>query len=83
VLFSTLSGSAVCSIIHRPFSLETKYRKSMEMSFFAWNMGMSFFGMPLAQTWLARTRYHDKDAILVTNEKGSSQRRARAGLIYS
>jgi len=47
------------------------------------NMGMSFFGMPLAQTWLARTKYHDKDAILVTNKKRYSQSRARAGLIYS
>ena len=55
--------------------------------------GMSFFGMPLAQTWLARTQYNAKDAILVTNEKCYSQRRAsrsrpglgtgRAGLIYS
>jgi len=56
---------------------------SMEMSFFAWNMEMSFFGMPLAQTWLARTQYHVKDAILIANEKRYSQRRARAGLIYS
>ena len=55
----------------------------MEMSFFAWNMEMSFFGMPLAQTWLARTQYHAKDAILVKNEKRYSKRRARAGLIYS
>ena len=56
---------------------------SMEMSFFAWNMEMSFFGMPLAQTWLARTQYHAKDAILIANEKRYSQHRARAGLIYS
>jgi len=56
---------------------------SMEMSFFAWNMEISFFGMPLAQTWLARTQYHAKDAILIANEKRYSQRRARAGLIYS
>jgi len=56
---------------------------SMEMSLFAWNMEMSFFGMPLAQTWLARTQYHAKDAILIANEKRYSQRRARAGLIYS
>jgi len=56
---------------------------SMEMSFFAWNMEMSFFGMPLAQTWLARTQYHVKDAILIANEKRYSQHRARAGLIYS
>ena len=66
---------------------------SMEMSFFAWNMGKSFFGMPLAQTWLARTQYHAKDAILIANEKRYSQRRAsrshpglgtgRAVLIYS
>ena len=42
---------------------------SMEMSFFAWNMEMSFFGMPLAQTWLARTQYNATDAILVKNEK--------------
>ena len=65
---------------------------SMEVSFFTWNMEMSFFGMPLAQTWLARTQYNAKDAILVTNEKRYSQRRAsrsrpglgtgRAGLIY-
>ena len=47
------------------------------------NMGMSFFGMPLAQTWLARTQYHAKDAILIANEKRYSKRRARAGLIYS
>ena len=53
------------------------------MSFFSWNMEMSFFGMPLAQTWLARTQYHAKDAILIANEKRYSQRRARAGLIYS
>jgi hypothetical protein len=54
---------------------------------------MSFFGMPLAQTWLVRTQYNAKDAILVKNEKRYSQRRAsrsrpglgtgRAGLIYS
>ena len=56
---------------------------SMEMSFFSWNMEMSFFGMPLAQTWLARTQCHAKDAILVKNEKRYSKRRARAGLIYS
>jgi len=59
------------------------FHGSMEMSFFAWNMGMSFFGMPLAQTWLARIQYHAKDAILIANEKRYSQRRARAGLIYS
>jgi len=63
------------------------------MSFFAWNMEMSFFGMPLAQTWLARTQYHAKDAILIANEKRYSKRRAsrsrtglgtgRACLIYS
>jgi hypothetical protein len=46
-------------------------------------MEMSFFGMSLAKTWLARTQYHDKDAILITNEKRYSRRRARAGLIYS
>jgi hypothetical protein len=39
-------------------------------------MEMSFFGMPLAETWLARTQYHAKDAILVKNEKRYSQRRA-------
>jgi hypothetical protein len=55
----------------------------MEMSFFAWNMGMSFFGMPLAQTWLVMTQYNAKDAILIKNEKCYYQRRARAGLIYS
>jgi hypothetical protein len=27
---------------------------SIAMSFFSWNMGMSFFGMPLAETCLAR-----------------------------
>jgi hypothetical protein len=27
--------------------LKTEYGKSMEMSFFAWNMAMSFFGMPV------------------------------------
>jgi hypothetical protein len=54
----------------------------MEVSFFAWNMEMSFFGMPLAQTWLARTQYHAKDAILVTNKKRYSQRRARAEALY-
>ena len=47
------------------------------------SMEMSFFGMPLAQTWLARTQYHAKDAILIANEKMYSKRRARAGLIYS
>ena len=56
-------------------------------------MEMSFFGMPLAQTWLARTQYHAKDAILIKNEKRYSKRRAsrsrtglgtgRAGLIYA
>jgi len=51
--------------------------------FFAWNMEMSFFGMPLAQTWLASIQCHTKDAILVANEKRYSKRRARAGLIYS
>jgi len=69
------------------------FHGSMEMSFFAWNMGMSFFGMPLAQTWLARIQYHAKDAILIANEKRYSKRCAsrsrpglgtgRAGLIYS
>jgi hypothetical protein len=29
------------------------------------SMEMSFFGMPLAQTWLARTQYNAKDAILI------------------
>jgi len=62
---------------------ERNLLRSMEMSFFAWNMEMSFFGMPLAQTWLARTQYHAKDAILISNEKRYSKRRARAGLIYS
>jgi len=62
---------------------EKNFTLSMEMSSFAWNMGMSFFGMPLAQTWLARTQYNAKDAILIKNEKCYSQRRARAGLIYS
>jgi len=33
---------------------ERNLLRSMEMSFFAWNMEMSFFGMPLAETWLAR-----------------------------
>jgi len=47
------------------------------------SMEMSFFGMPLAQTWLARTQCHAKDAILIANEKRYSKRRARAGLIYS
>jgi len=47
------------------------------------NMEMSFFGMPLAQTWLARNQCHTKDAILIANEKRYSKRRARAGLIYS
>jgi hypothetical protein len=47
------------------------------------SMEMSFFGMPLAQTWLARTQYNAKDAILFANEKRYSQSRARAGLIYS
>ena len=80
---------------HEPFGpeLEAEWRfrvigernllRSMEMSFFAWNMGMSFFGMPLAQTWLARTQYNATAAILFENEKRYSQRRARAGLIYS
>ena len=72
---------------------ERNYTLSMVMSFFAWNMEMSFFGMPLAQTWLARIQCHAKDAILVKNEKRYSKRRAsrsrpglgtgRAGLIYS
>jgi len=72
---------------------ERNCNMSMEMSFVAWNMGMSFFGMPLAQTWLARTQYHATDAILIANEKRYSKRRAsrsrtglgtgRAGLIYS
>jgi len=57
--------------------------KSTEMSFFSWNMEMSFFGMPLAQTWLARIQYHAKDAILIANEKRYSKLCARAGLIYS
>jgi len=48
---------------------ERNLLRSMEMSFFAWNMEMSFFGMPLAQTWLARTQYNAKDAILVKNKK--------------
>jgi len=46
------------------------------MSFFGWSMEISFFGMPLAGTWLARTQYHAKDAILVTNDKRYYQRRA-------
>ena len=46
-------------------------------------MEMSFFGMPLAQTWLARIQYHAKDAILIANEKRYSKLCARAGLIYS
>ena len=55
----------------------------MEMSLFAWSMEMSFFGMPLAQTWLARTQYNAKDAILIANEKRYSKRcasRSRPGL---
>ena len=62
---------------------ERNYTLSMVMSFFAWNMEMSFFGMPLAQTWLARTQYHAKDAILVKNEKRYSKlcaSRSRPGL---
>ena len=39
-------------------------------------MEMTFFGMPLAETWLARTQYYAKDAILVTNDKGYCQSRA-------
>jgi hypothetical protein len=34
----------------------------MEMSFFAWNMEMSFFVMPLAQTWLAITMFKATDS---------------------
>jgi hypothetical protein len=38
------------------------------------SMEMSFFGMSLAQTWLARTQYNAKDAILVKNKKGYDNR---------
>jgi hypothetical protein len=48
---------------------ERNFHRSIEMSFFAWNMEMSFFGMPLAETWLARTKYNAKDAILIKNDK--------------
>jgi hypothetical protein len=37
---------------------------------------MSFFGMSLAQTWLAMTQYYPKDAIFVENDKRNSQFRA-------
>ena len=63
-------------------TLELRY-SVIEIRNFHGGMEMSFFGMPLAQTWLARTQYHAKDAILVKNEKRYSKSRARAGLIYS
>ena len=37
--------------------------QSMEMPFFARNRGMSFFAMPLAQTWLAITMFKAMDSI--------------------
>jgi len=63
-------------------TLALRYRVIKKRNFHG-SMEISFFGMPLAQTWLARTQYHAKDAILIKNEKRYSKRRARAGLIYS